>query len=127
RLVFRKAEAPGRVALIIGTFIIDFQTTDFEPDAKIAKDLLDSFQRQHKMENAYALDEPMVTAGWSFAKMFMAGQLVEKIYASNESEVNSCKGKKFEDKFIAWIGMQLEKHGCGAQVKLAPEMKSTRF
>ena len=113
--------------MIIGTFIIDFQTTNFEPDAKIARDLLNTFQSEFGMENAYALDEPMVTAGWSFAKLFMAGQLVEKIYAKNESEVNSAKGKKFEDKFISWIGIQLKNTGCGAQVKMAPEMKSTRF
>jgi hypothetical protein len=110
--------------LIIGTFIIDFQTIQFEPDSKIAKEMLDGYQGEFKLQDAYALDDPMDTAGWSFAKLFMAGQLVEKIYAKHESEVNSSKGKKFEDKFISWFASQLKNRGCNAQVKLAREMKT---
>lgn len=112
------------MSLIIGTFIIDFQTVDFEPDAKIARDMLSEFQKSCQLENMYALDEPVRSAGWHFAKMFLAGQFVEKLYASHGYEIDGSKGKKFEDKFIAWIAQQLKNRGCGAQIKMAPEMKS---
>jgi hypothetical protein len=112
------------IDLIIGTFILDFQSTDFEPDSKIAVNLLSGWQKTSQMENAYALDPPIQSAGWSFAKMFFAGQFVEKIYAVHSYDVDASKGKKFEDKFIAWLQTELKNRGCGAQIKMAPEMKS---
>jgi len=110
--------------MIIGTFILDFQTIDFAPDSKVAIDLLNEYQRAWNLENQFALDEPVASAGWFFAKFFLAGQFVEKIYAQSKSEIDSSKGKKFEDKFIAWLALQLKNRGCGAQIKMAPEMKS---
>jgi hypothetical protein len=110
--------------LIIGTFILDFQTIDFEPDAKIAVDMLSDYQRMCKLQNLFALDPPVQSVGWSFAKMFLAGQFVEKIYTNHAYEIDASKGKKFEEKFIAWLQKELKKRGCCAQIKMAPEMKS---
>lgn len=110
--------------MIIGTFILDFQTIDFEPDAKIAVDMLSGYQRMCQLENSFALDPPIRSVGWSFAKMFLAGQLVEKIYNQHAYKIEASKGKKFEDKFIAWLQKELKNRGCGAQIKMAPEMKS---
>jgi hypothetical protein len=110
--------------LIIGTFILDFQTTDFESDAKIAIDMLSGYQRMCKLEDSFALDPPVRSAGWSFAKLFLAGQLVEMIYKYHVSKIEASKGKKFEDKFIAWLQSELKNRNCGAQIKMAPEMKS---
>ena len=109
---------------IIGTFILDFQTVDFGPDSKIAVDLLFGLQKTTQMENAFALDPPVQSAGWSFAKVFLAGLFVEKVYAIHEYDVNASKGKRFEDKFVAWLQKELQNRGCGAQIKMAPEMKS---
>ena len=110
--------------MVIGTFILDFQTIDFEPDSKIALAMLSDFQKECQVENQYALDEPMQSAGWWFAKMFLAGQFVERLYARHGFEVDASKGKRFEDKFIAWLAKELKNRGCGAQIKMAPEMKS---
>lgn len=112
---------------VIGTFIIDFQTIEFERDAKIANDLLSSLQDECQLQNAYALDEPLERAGWSFAKMFLAGQFVECIYEKQRQQVDSTKGKKFEDKFIGWIAIRLKESGCGANIKMASEMKKSSF
>ena len=109
----------------MGTFILDFQTIDFEPDAKIALDMLSSYQRQCQLENSFALDPPVQSLGWSFAKMLLAGQFVEKIYAHQAHTIEASKGKKLEDKFIAWLQKELKNRGCSAQVKMAPEMKSS--
>ena len=110
--------------MIIGTFILDFQTTDFESDAKIAIDLLSDYQRMCKLEDSFALDAPVQTAGWSFAKLFLAGQLVEAIYKYQTTKIEGSKGKRFEDKFIAWLQRELKHRGCHAQIKMALEMKS---
>jgi hypothetical protein len=110
--------------LIMGTFILDFQTIDFEPDAKIALDMLSDYQRQCQIENSFALDPPVQSVGWSFAKIFLAGQFVEKIYAHQANKIDTSKGKKLEDKFIAWLQKELKNRGCGAQIKMAPEMKA---
>jgi hypothetical protein len=108
----------------MGTFILDFQTIDFEPDAKIALDMLSDYQMQCQLENAFALDPPVQSLGWSFAKMLLAGQFVEKIYADQAYEIEASKGKKVEDKFIAWLQKELKNRGCGAHIKMAPEMKA---
>ena len=110
--------------MIIGTFILDFQTTHFESDAKIAIDMLSDYQRMFKLGDSFALDPPVQSAGWSFAKLFLSGELVETIYNSQIYEINSSKGKKFEDKFIAWLQRELKNRYCGAQIKMALEMKS---
>ena len=110
--------------MIIGTFILDFQSIDFEPDAKIIVDLLTGYQSLCKLENSFALDPPVQSLGWSFAKLFLAGELVETIYARHTSNIETSKGKKFENKFISWLQNELKDRGCGAQIKLAPEMKS---
>jgi hypothetical protein len=108
----------------MGTFILDFQTIDFEPDAKIALDVLSDYQRRCHLENSFAIDPPVQSLGWSFAKMFLAGQFVEKIYAQESYKIDAAKGKKVEDKFIVWLQNELKKRGCNAQIKMAPEMKS---
>src|SRR5215210_4538706 len=108
----------------MGTFILDFQTIDFEPDAKIALDMLFDYQMRCQLENAFALDPPVQSLGWSFAKMLLAGQFVEKIYADQAYEIEASKGKKVEDKFIAWLQKELKNRGCGAHIKMAPEMKA---
>ncbi|MFL6493107.1 MAG: hypothetical protein ACJ70O_08425 [Nitrososphaera sp.] len=110
--------------MIMGTFILDFQTIDFEPDAKIALDMLSDYQRQCQIENSFALDPPVQSLGWSFSKMFLAGQFVEKICAHQANKIDTSKGKKLEDKFIVWLQKELKNRGCGAQIKMAPEMKA---
>jgi hypothetical protein len=110
--------------LILGTFILDFQTIDFEPDAKIATDMLSEYQILYHLESSFAIDPPVQSLGWSFAKMFLAGQFVEKLYAHQSRNIEASKGKKPEDKFIAWLQKELKDRGCSAQIKIAPEMKS---
>lgn len=113
--------------MIIGTFILDFQTIAFEPDATIARKLLEGYQEIFKAENAFAIDEPVERAGWSFAKLFISGEFVEKIYEVERSYVEKSKGKKFEDKFVFWFNSKLKEKGCGANIKIAPEMKDPGF
>jgi hypothetical protein len=110
--------------LIMGTFILDFQTIDFEPDAKIALDMLSEYQRLYHLENSFALEPPVQSLGWSFAKLFLAGQFVERIYRHQSYKIETSKGKKLEDKFIAWLQKELKNRGCAAQIKMASEMKS---
>lgn len=107
----------------LGTFILDFQTTTFEPDAKIAGDMLLELQGRCELENQYALDPPMERAGWSFAKIFISGQFAERIRDAHSYEIERSKGRKFDDRFVAWFAGELKKRGCRANVKLAPEMK----
>lgn len=112
------------IDLVIGTFILDFQSIDFDPDSGVTLQVLGELQRETQLENSFALDSPVQRAGWSFAKLFFSGQFVEKIYADHRSEIDGAKGKKFEERFIAWFGALLKSKGCRAQLKMAPEMKA---
>ncbi len=112
------------VDVILGTFILDFQTVEFETDSKAALGLLVDLQKKCQLENAFALDDPVSSAGWAFAKLFLSGQFAEKIYDLHSYDIDGIKGKKIEDKFIAWFATQLKNSGCRAQVKMATEMKS---
>jgi hypothetical protein len=107
----------------IGTFILDFQTTSFEPDAEIANGVMTELQKACQLENQYALDPPLERAGWAFAKLFLSGKFVERLYSGHSYEVDRSKGKKFQDKFISWLASELKNKGCTAQIKAAPEMK----
>jgi|GEM_PF-361906 len=108
------------------TFILDFQTqsTNFESDFSIANSLLTNFQRICKFEDkeVFALDPPTTSAGWSFSKLFLSGQFVEKIYECDPHGVDESKGKKFEDKFVSWLNSSLKRHNCRAQIKISSDM-----
>jgi hypothetical protein len=117
--------APG-----IGTFILDFQSINFVDDSKIVIDMLSEYQVSVKNEKNglqnqeyYVLDPPISSAGWSFAKLFVAGQFVEKLYQRYSEQIERSRGKKFEDKFISWFGGQLELRNCQAKIKIAQEMR----
>jgi hypothetical protein len=111
----------------ISTFILDFQTIDFESDSKVAIKLLSEYQKMCNLgnndHNNFALDDPVSSAGWSFAKLFLSGQFVIKLYAINSNEINKSRGKKFEEKFVSWLNTKLKTNSCEAQVKIAMEMK----
>jgi hypothetical protein len=121
---FQKNSSCRTIDVILGTFILDFQTIEFEPDSKIAQDFLTELQNKCQLENAFALDEPALSAGWAFAKLFLSGQFAEKIYALHSQEIQNTKGKKIEDKLVAWLSVQLKNKGCHAQLKIAREMKT---
>ena len=74
--------------MIIGTFILDFQTINFQPDSKIALKVLNEYQQSYQLENQFALDDPVSSAGWSFAKLFLAGQFAELLYAQHQQEID---------------------------------------
>ena len=112
--------------VILGTFIMDFQTTSFELDSKVAIQVLSEYRKIcgfAKDCDTFALDNPVSSAGWSFAKLFLSGEFVEKIYAIKTDEIDSSRGKKLEDKFVWWLDAKLRDHNCKAHLKIAREMK----
>ena len=114
----------------IGTFILDFQTTNFDDDSKIIMKMLCDYRASvhgetHNPQNQeyYTLDPPVSSAGWSFAKLFVAGQFVEKLYQRYTDQIEESRGKKFEDKFVSWFARELELRNCQAKIKIAQEMR----
>jgi hypothetical protein len=112
---------------LIDAFLIDFETVDFESDSKIAKEVLYEFQKNCNYVNGdncnFVLDSPITSAGWYFAKLFLSGQFVKKLYELNTDQIDSSKGKKFEDKFVSWLTANFKKRKCQAYLKIASEMK----
>lgn len=108
------------------TFILDFQTQSiyFESDLHIATSLLIHYQKIFNLGNkeVFAIDPPITSAGWSFAKLFLSGQFVERIYEKESQVVNGSKGKKFEDKFVSWLNATLKDKNCKAHIKISSDM-----
>jgi hypothetical protein len=110
----------------IDAFLIDFVTTDFESDSKIAKELLSELQKVCNLDNHdcdFVLDSPMYRAGWYFAKLFISREFVKGLYKLKFNEIDNLKGKKFEDNFISWLSIKFKSKKCEAQLKIASEMK----
>jgi hypothetical protein len=112
---------------MVGAFLIDFQTIEFESDSKIAKEVLYELQEKCNLDGSdgcyFVLDPPISSAGWNFSKLFLSGTFVEKIYEINATEISSSKGKTFEDRFVSWLGARLTRRSCKAWVKVASEMR----
>ncbi len=107
-------------------FLLDFVTTDFDQDSKVAESILQQFQAKEGWSNDkdnFLLDTPVTSAGWYFAKLFLSAQLVRRIYELNKEQIINSKGKKFEEKFVAWLNTEFKRKKCGAQIKIAPEMR----
>jgi hypothetical protein len=114
----------------IGTFILDFQSTNFAADSKILLDVLHVHQmslnnskHEFKIQELFVLDPPVLSAGWAFAKLFIAGQFIEKLYMRYFEEIEKSKGKKFEDRFVSWLSGELYSKNCLARIKIAQEMR----
>lgn len=110
----------------IDAFLIDFETIDFESDSKIAKEVLREFQRDCNFDNDdrnFVLDSPTYRAGWYFAKLFLSGKFVKRLYELNLNQIDNSKGKKFEDSFLTWLSIKFKTKKCDAHLKIASEMK----
>jgi hypothetical protein len=106
----------------LGTLILDFMSTDFKTDADVATALLSQLKLECGFDpglDAFAISDPVSSAGWIFSKLFIAGQFVEKLYQDNVKEIDKSKGKKFSDKFVFWLSIRLKEGGCRAQIKLS--------
>jgi hypothetical protein len=108
------------------TFILDFQTQsmNFDSDIYVVTLLLTNYQKicNFGSMEVFAIDPPITSAGWSFAKLFLSGQFVEKIYECDPQGVDRSKGKKFEDKFVSWLNTSLKNCNCKAQIKISSDM-----
>jgi hypothetical protein len=110
----------------IDAFLIDFETIDFESDSKIVKEVLREFQRDCNFDNDdrnFVLDSPTYRAGWYFAKLFLSGKFVKRLYELNLNQIDNSKGKKFEDIFLTWLSIKFKTKKCDAHLKIASEMK----
>ncbi len=111
---------------MIDSFLLDFVTIDFDQDSKIAESILEDFQKiggGSEDKDNFLLDAPVTSAGWYFAKLFLSAHLVRRIYEVNTEQIINCKGKKFEEKFIAWLNTEFKRKKCGAHIKIASEMR----
>lgn len=111
---------------MIGAFLIDFETINFDINSKIAMDILSQFQKDCNLDSSdhnFILDSPMYHAGWYFTKLFLSAQFVKRLYELNLNQINNSKGKNFEDKFISWLGLKFKIGKCDANLKIATEMK----
>jgi len=106
----------------LGTLVLDFMSTDISTDSEIATALLSQLKDECGFDQsleAFAILDPVQSAGWIFSKLFIAGQFIEKLYDSNTEEIDKSKGKKFSDKFVHWLSYKLKERSCRAQIKLS--------
>jgi hypothetical protein len=106
----------------LGTLVLDFMSTDISTDSEIATALLSQLKDECGFDQsleAFAILDPVQSAGWIFSKLFIAGQFIEKLYDSNTEEIDKSKGKKFSDKFVYWLSYKLKERSCRAQIKLS--------
>ena len=111
---------------LIDAFLLDFVTTDFDQDSRVAESILQQFQASGGWSNDkdnFLLDTPVTSAGWYFAKLFLSAHFVRRIYELNTDQIIKSKGKKFEEKFVAWLNTEFKSKKCGAQIKIAVEMR----
>ena len=66
-------------------FIFDFQSTDFESDRKIAEQALSLYKTAWSLpKDAFVMGKPeAISMGWSFAKLFLSMELVQKLHENN--------------------------------------------
>jgi len=97
-------------------------STDISTDSEIATALLSQLKDECGFDQsleAFAILDPVQSAGWIFSKLFIAGQFIEKLYDSNTEEIDKSKGKKFSDKFVHRLSYKLKERSCRAQIKLS--------
>jgi hypothetical protein len=60
--------------VVFDTFILDFQSTNFEFDSKVAVQVLSEYQKICYFAgecNTFALDNPISSAGWYFEVVYL--------------------------------------------------------
>jgi hypothetical protein len=89
-------------------------STDFKTDSDIANTLLSQLKKECGFDpglDAFAILDPVQSAGWIFSKLFVAGQFVERLYQGNIKEIDQSRGRKFSDKFVFWLSNKLKERG----------------
>ena len=113
----------------VNDFTIDFQSQHYDNEAALARKILTDLLAMLKMKDPSShfgiSDTRSTVAGWSFGKLFLSLELVQKLYETNRNEIEQSKGKTLEDKFISWLNRLLvEKAGCETlALKAADEMR----
>ncbi|MER3408036.1 MAG: hypothetical protein C4292_04610 [Nitrososphaera sp.] len=108
-------------------FVLDLQSSsgDIDADLKVASAILCEYQKRllpDGGQSSFALEKngPAV-AGWSFARLSLSARFVQSLYDNNSYEIERAKGRSLTEKFIAWLGDVLKKHGCPHVVLKAGE------
>lgn len=114
---------------VVADFIIDFQSTDFEHDANIARNVLSDYSKTFSLKDgspSFVLEPAKrKSAGWSFGKLYLSLEFVQKLYDNNINTIKRSKGRHLEDRFIRWLNLVLQERGCNKSLvlKAADDMR----
>lgn len=108
----------------LADFIIDFQSTDFESDATIARKIFSEYQDSFGLkEGSFVLNSPQTSSmGWSFSKLFLSLEFVQMLYDNNSYEIENSPGSSLAYRFMSWLASMMARWGCRARLKYADEM-----
>jgi hypothetical protein len=108
----------------IADFTIDFQSQHYGEESTLARAILSDLIKQLglKDQGSFVMsDTSGQVAGWSFGKLFLSLEFVQKLYDGNSYEIDR---SFLGDKFIAWVNKLLVDKGCKTLVlKAADEME----
>lgn len=112
---------------VVADFTFDFQSQNYEEESQSTRTILCDFLKllDVKDQGSFQVsDSRSQAAGWSFGKLFLSLEFVQKLYDGNSYEIDRSKGMYLGDKFISWLNQVLVDKGCKTLVlKAADEMR----
>ena len=112
---------------VVADFTVDFQSQNYDEESQLTRTILCDFLKQLDVKDKGSFqvsDSQSQAAGWSFGKLFLSLEFVQKLYDGNSYEIDRSKGKYHGDKFISWLNQLLVNKGCKTlALKAADEMR----
>ena len=98
--------------------ILQIATTKYENDREIVSNAMAELQSVCGVTEGFLISDPMERFGWAFFKVLIKTELLSGINLNLGDQIAKTKGKKVEEKFVAFMTKFFETKNAKVKVKL---------
>lgn len=106
---------------------------DYGEASRLVSGMLSNMEAMAGTGPEIAAGPPEQTMGWTFYQLAVSKGFVRRLADVPGISISAMKGDTLDDKFVAWLNMQLaaragnEKGHTAVQVRLLSDLRSSRF
>ena len=97
--------------------LLEIATTDYEKDIGLISTAMEKLQSLCEVTDGFLISEPMHRFGWTFFKILLKSNLWSAIPLTLDSQIQTSKGKKYEEKLVSFMTMFFEDNSAKVKVK----------
>jgi len=97
--------------------MLEIATTNYEKDIDFISSAMKTLQSMCDVTDGFLISEPMHRFGWTFFKILLKSNLWSAIPLKLEQQIETSKGKKYEEKLVSFMTNFFEENSAKVKVK----------